>query len=390
MSTSSATARDSLETKGASVERSARQTDILAVWIWLGASSAVTVCLLVVSFVGVYPGRPPIGDILSRWSRFDFIHFVDIARFGYFPAPGVASTPAPLYAFFPLFPYLLKAGLVLHVPVIVTGLAVSWISGAAATVWISRLANLYQPGLGLKAAAVFVAAPPAIFLFAPYTEALFLAFALGAWYFGKRQRWLLAGLMCALSSTARITGAFLLISLIVLWLTQHNWSAGGRRRWSLLNLGIPAAALAAWMGALWYRTGDPLAYQTAQKYWGRHFEWPWTAAASTLNSYPPTGGQTLMAYLEIAAVAVGVVLTVILIVKKYSGEAVFVAINIILLATSTYFYSVPRAALLWWPLWIGIAYLLRRRRVLFWLYLALSTWAMLAWSTIYFSGFWAG
>lgn len=390
MSTSSTTAPETEGSNGNTVERSPRQTDILAIWIWLGASVAVTICLLVVSFVGAYPGSPSVGDVLSRWSRFDFIHFVDIARFGYFPPSGVASTSAPLYAFFPLFPYLLKAGLLLHVPVIIAGLAVSWLSGAAATVWVSRLANLYEPGLGLKAAAVFAVAPPAIFLFAPYTEAIFLGFALGAWYFGKRQRWFLAGVMCALSSTARITGAFLLVSLFVLWLTQQNWSAGGRRRWSFLYLGIPAATLATWMGALWYRTGDPIAYQTAQKYWGRHFEWPWTAAASTLNSYPPTGGHTQMAYLEIAAVAVGVILTAILLVKKYYGEAVFVAINIVLLATSTYFYSVPRAALLWWPLWIGIAYLLRRQPIFFWIYLALSMWAMLGWSTIYFSGFWAG
>lgn len=364
--------------------------DLFAVAIWSCVSIILTLLAFGISFLDSYPAVPSAGHVLARWERFDFIHFSDIARLGYFPAPGTASTPAPLYAFFPLLPYLLRAGSYLGLPLVVVGLSISWIAGALASAWIARIADVYKPGLGLRATAVFVVAPPSVFLFAPYTESLFLCFALGAWYFGLRQRWLLANSLTAIACTARISGAFLLVALIVLWITQRRERNEELNRRHILYFLLPISVLAAWMGALWYRTGDPLAYQSAQKYWGRHFEWPWISAGSTLQTYPPTGGPSVMAYLEVTAVLVGVIVVIVLVNKRLAGEAIFVAINVGLLATSTFFYSVPRSALLWWPLWIGVAGLLSRSKAFYSSYLLLSTASMLAWAGLYFRGQWSG
>lgn len=85
------------------------------------------------------------------------------------PLPGQTHTKAPLLAFFPAMPRLLRLGIQLGLPPVVTGLIVSFIAGGIAVVFLSRLANHYIPGLGPKAGLSFVAAPPAIFLVAPYT-----------------------------------------------------------------------------------------------------------------------------------------------------------------------------------------------------------------------------
>lgn len=368
--------------------------DIAAAAIWALGTAIVLACVYYVTYQTTAPAIPTIQELAARFARFDYVHFDDIARLGYLPAPGTASTAAPLYAFFPAVPMLLRLGMALTLSSVTTGLIMSYIAGTFATIWIRRIADSYLPGLGLKAAAVFVVAPPAIFLYAPYTEALFLAFALGAWYFGMRGNWIAASILCAFSCTVRISGAFLLVALFILWLTQRTGrvNTAGRQitTRSVLLLGIPAAVLAGWMAYLAVITNDLLAYQTAQKYWNRHFEWPWTAFQTTLETYPPTGGAGLMGYAEIIAVLSGVVLTLVLLVRKLWGEAIFVALNVILLGTSTYFYSVPRSALLWWPLWIGIAYLLRRSRVALALYLAGSIYLMVQWSQLFLTGQWAG
>lgn len=368
--------------------------DFLAIGLWAVGCSVVALWLLRVSFIEVAPATPSLPQILAHFARFDFVHFDDIARLGYLPEPGTASTPAPLYAFFPALPMLLRLGLFLGLSSVTTGLLISAVSGALACVWLRRIADFYVPGLGLKAVAVFVLAPPAVFLYAPYTESLFLCFALGAWYFGQKGNWLAAGLLAALSCTVRISGAFLLAALVVLWFTQYRAGraagSGAPARGSWLFLAIPTAVLAGWMGYLAFITGDLLAYQTAQEYWGRQMEWPWTAFLTTVQEYPPTVGVGVMGYAEAIAVVSGAVLTLVLIYRRLYGESVFVGLNVLLLGTSSYFYSVPRAALLWWPLWIGIAYLLRKSRVALGLYLVLSLCLMLWWANLFLTGQWAG
>lgn len=369
--------------------------DIAALALWAFGTMAVASLAIYNSYQLTGPAVPTLSTVVAQFARFDFVHFDDIARLGYLPEPGTASTAAPLYAFFPAFPMLLRLGMALGLSSIVTGLLISAVSGALASVWMRRIADEYLPGLGLKATAVFVAAPPAIFLYAPYTESLFLAFGLAAWYFAMRGRWFAASILCAFSCTVRISGAFLLAALIVLWITRRHRAGGGgpepaRNSW--VFLAVPAAVLAGWMGYLWLITGDPLAYSTAQKYeyWNRHFEWPWSALQRTITTYPPTGGPSLMGYAEVAAVAAGVIVTVVLVYRRLYGESVFVGLNVLLLASSTYFYSVPRSALLWWPLWIGIAYLLRRSWTALAAYLVFSLWLMLWWANLFLSGQWAG
>ena len=42
-------------------------------------------------------------------------------------------------------------------------------------------------------------------------------------------------------------------------------------------------------------------------------------------------------------------------------EAVYVGGQTLALITSSYFFSVPRAFLLWWPVWIGLAVFVHKR-----------------------------
>lgn len=362
--------------------------DLRALAVWAAALVVTWTVLFVVSIAS--------GDgfslhaLADRWGRWDFIHFDDIAQLGYLPDAGAARTAAPLTAFFPAFPALLGLGHLLGVPGTPTGLVVAAVAGAVATVFIARIGESRRPGAGIVVASVFVFSPTAIFLFAPYTEALFLAFAIPAWYYATNRRWAVASVLAAGAGLTRISGVFLVIALFVLWCTQYFGRSGRKPRFvSVLWLAIPTAAVLGWMLVLFLMTGRPLEYLHAQEYWGRSFTDPISAIVTTWTGYVPTPNLWMSAA-EITAFVIGVAITIGMFVRRRFGEGTWIGLNVATLGTSTYLYSVPRSALLWWPLWIAVGCWLAGRKVLLVGYLVASCTLMIIWDVTFFIGSWAG
>ena len=77
--------------------------------------------------------------------------------------------------------------------------------------------NARQAGIAVLSLALF---PTAFFLIAAYTDALFLALALGAWLSARRKRWFLASLLSGLATLTRLQGALLTPVLGLLWLRE--------------------------------------------------------------------------------------------------------------------------------------------------------------------------
>ena len=75
---------------------------------------------------------------------------------------------------------------------------------------------------------------------------------------------------------------------------------------------------------------------------------------------------------ELVALVVGLLLLAWLLWRRSWGEAAWVAATVGAFCTSFWIYSLTRATLLWWPLWIGLAVLAQRKPWLGRLYLALA------------------
>lgn len=290
---------------------------------------------------------------LLQW---DAVHYLAIARDGY----DQPSDGARLDAFFPGLPLLMRGLHVVGVPWPWTGPIVSLLAGAVAVVALSRLAEADGPaGAGPRAVLLLVLSPSAVFLAAGYTEALFLAVALPAWLAARRGSWPLAGLLAAGACFVRVSGLFLVAALAALWVVQRRGPVPpGRWSWTWLLLGpLPALVFAVHR---WGPTGDPLAWLHAQQAgWARTPTWPWEAWARTWHAAFHEAGQPAYAVLgfrlELVALVVGVGLTAWLARHRRWPELVFVALQVAALASSSYYLSVPRATLLWWPLWTGLA-----------------------------------
>ncbi|HSJ50144.1 MAG TPA: mannosyltransferase family protein, partial [Actinomycetota bacterium] len=225
--------------------------------------------------VGV-PGWParPVPDpgwhnAFTAWERFDALWFLRIADGGYGLGDGSA-------AFFPLYPLLTRAA--------------SWLLGgrpfAAATLisngaFLAALVVTYlltARELGERAARTTIVLlcffPTSYFFLMPYSESVFLLFAVTAFWGARRERWVLAGVAAGLAALTRSIGIILLPALAVEAVTRR--AEGRRPAWpALLAAAGAGVGTLAYLGWWQLRTGDWLTPLTRQQNWQREFSWPW-------------------------------------------------------------------------------------------------------------------
>ena len=207
--------------------------------------------------------------IFWSFANFDGEHYLSIAAYGYHVRNGF-----PQYAFFPLYPLLIKAVSLVVRDYLVAALIVSqgslWVALTVLGKWSKIIKRTYAPWF-------LLIAPGAIFLASAYTESVFLALAVLTFYFAERGWWGRAALAVALATATRVNGLLLVIFLAIkFW--QH--------RVSLLRLAgrllIATSGILAYMGYLWSKTGDPLAWYHAQAAWGKETA---TSPVTTALSY---------------------------------------------------------------------------------------------------------
>ena len=362
--------------------------DLASVGVWLASRVAVAVLSIGGAWTLSDASAGNVEGFLQRWDRWDVGLFRKVAEFGYqgfpqnYPDQGIE-------AFFPGAPMVLRA---LHLVVpdwTAAGLLMSLIAGAFASVALGRLAVL--EGVPASRAVLYlVLSPYAVFLFAGYSEALFLAFALWGWLMAREDRWVAASFLVAAAATVRISGLFLACGLVVHYLVVHR----GRPSWDAAALAAPFVAIAGYFTYLYVITGDWLRWSHAQELgWGRRFTPPLESLRTTVAAArnPDTAGEFSWSFrAEIVAVLVGVALVVVLLVKKRWGEATYIGLSVAALATSTYYLSVSRATLLWFPLFLLIAAAAQKRPWVHPLYVAASAPIMALLVLTFTSGVWVG
>ena len=134
------------------------------------------------------------------WARWDSFWFLRIAENGY---DDTAST-----AFYPLYPALVGIlGRVFGGHFVVAGIVVSLAACLVSFVLLYRLAlRRFPEEVAARSVLFLVVFPTAFFLQAVYSEALFLALALGAFLYAERHRFGAAAALTALAILTRPTG----------------------------------------------------------------------------------------------------------------------------------------------------------------------------------------
>lgn len=361
--------------------------------LWLASKVAIIGLAWVASWIMQSASRHPL-PLAHLWEHGDAGQFRIIAEYGYFSGPD-KSRPDQV-AFFPGYPLLLR-GVHLLIPVWTADeLAIVTVASFFAILGLVRLAEDYQAGSGAWAGVFLLAAPAAVFLAVGYSEALFLALALPAWRAARRGAWLWASLLAAGACAVRINGLFVVAGLVTMAVLARSTAdtRTSRRPARVALLSIPLVPVAAYAVYLHQRTGDWLAWQHAEERgWRRRIGNPVTTLRNTWQVAFGHVFRTPLAFafqLEIVAVVVLLIMIIVLLWQQHWPEACYSALTAAALVAGHWYMSVPRALLLVWPLWCGLARLAQRYRWIAGLWLAASAPLMFATAMLYFSGGWAG
>jgi hypothetical protein len=232
----------------------------------------------------------PDHHLFDGWTRWDTDWYQSIAQRGYYyEGPGRQAS----VAFFPGYPAAMKAAMVVVRDPLVAGVVVTYLAGLAAAFLFFRFCRAaFGERAGSVGVLVLLLYPFSLFLFgAVYSDALFLATALGAFLLLEHDRPWLAGLAGALATASRPVGLAVAAGLALRALELRGVLPGGPprldgrvpgvaarhrtpllpwpvqlRRLSLRDAGVLVSVLglAAFCGLLWWRFDEPLAFARVQ------------------------------------------------------------------------------------------------------------------------------
>jgi hypothetical protein len=387
--------QDAVRPVAAPKESIASSPGRIVIQAWLASRGMIVGVALVLAVIR----DQSLTNMVSNW---DVQHFSRLAADGY-----LADPDGTLMAFFPGMPAIFWLFGHLGVPTAITGVVLSLVCSAFAA------AALYRLG-GPWAAVAWLFAPTAVFTVVPYTESLFCAAAFWAWERARSDRWLAAAVLTAVACTLRVSGLFLIGALLVMIITDKNPVAVKLRRAALML--IPASVMMAFATYLYALTGSWTAWYSAQTTgWVRELTWPWQSFLNTIPAILPGAYANHPWWAavfrgEMISMATGIGVTVWCIVvslraRKYPngtdrpmwGEASWVGVQILAFSMSYWFFSVNRATLLWFPLWIMLGrwvagptkLSLPAHRLLVAVAFVVEIVLMLWWSWLFFTGHWA-
>lgn len=206
----------------------------------------------------VYPGNPegitaalykgvPVETItwLEPWQRWDTPQYQAIAARGYTAFDTALFTP-------PLFPFLMgRLAPIFGGDTLASGLLIAGLACLAGLLAIFQIAKseFNDEGTAFRAVLFLAVFPSAFFLYAAYSESLFLAGAMLSLYNARKQRWIAAGLWGALAALTRIPGPLLVVPLaFAAWQARKN---GDWRAWLaplVTALGALIFPIYVWIG----------------------------------------------------------------------------------------------------------------------------------------------
>lgn len=319
--------------------------------------------LLIAELAAVLIGQRPgqhvaasANPLLAVWGRWDAVHYLDIARRGYYGTD---------MAFFPLYPALIRLVSFFLGDRLLAGLLISNAALFFGCLYFYKLVE-HQYDRTVAHRAVFYVSifPTAIFFSAVYTEALFFALTVASFYYIRERKWLTAGLFGGLAAMTRVEGVLLFVPFAIEALFPDGRFAPGQLfsfSWRTLRVTVGGAliplGLLAYMGILWVLRGDPLYFTHVQSHWDRHLAYPWVSVMHAFQTIAKTHLPVTIAgqIIELAFTALMLGVLAGSVGRMRWSYWVYMLLSIVVPMSTSSLMSMPRFALVLFPMFMMLA-----------------------------------
>jgi hypothetical protein len=216
---------------------------------------------------------------LTPWLRWDTVHYIGIAEFGYGGQELFSVWP-------PLYPFLIKAFSTIFQPLILAAIIVSNLFFiTATTLFLKLVSEIFDENIAKKGIYCMFLFPTSFFLIAPYTESLFLTLSIAVVYLSRKKEWLFAGLLSALAALTRVQGVLLVLPIFIEGM-QVYFSKRDKKQ--LLQF-LPATLFAPFaygLFSLYVHFGllNDWPWVALRSHWGQYFAWPWEGFVGTITA----------------------------------------------------------------------------------------------------------
>lgn len=217
----------------------------------------------------VNPLLPSTYPTVDRFIKWDAHWYTYIAQTGY---SGLSIV------FFPMLILLIKAMVIISgLGYGLTGFLVCNIFGFISFGVMYALFRLDFPtDVSNRALMSYAVMPTSIYVNSIYTEPIFLTFALACAYYARLGKWWHSGLFAGMAALTRNIGVFLVLLMAYeLWEKYRQQRPSRGLPFSSVAIVLPALAFGGFLVYNFLLLGNPLAFISAQKAWGRVFSPPW-------------------------------------------------------------------------------------------------------------------
>jgi len=295
-------------------------------------------------------------SILDIWYRWDASPYIKIAKYWY--TTSTVEDRNLTIVFFPLYPIVIKLFSVLFQDYLLSALVVSNIGYAFSVYFLYRLVLLDYPNeIAIKATVYLSIFPSAYFLHAAYTESLFLALTMSSFYYARREKWLVSSILAMFASVTRITGIFLIPSLIIEYLYQKNFKIK-QIKWNIFWITLILLGPLSYLLINYMTFDDAFKFLEFQRHtWQKSLSSPhlgYLTARGIIASNDPSY-KVLTGWAELIFIFIGLLSSIWVLIRLRLSYGIYMFITWIALASTSFWLSTPRYTLSMFPLFIALS-----------------------------------
>lgn len=339
--------------------------------IWL----AVVLIIFYFGFLSLPHSGKFSDDFFKSLSNWDGGHFLGIAEFGY--------QEKFQYAFFPLYPLLIRGVNYMINNYLVTSLTISILSAFFAIHILYNLISLdFSKKFAENAVLTLLIFPTSFYFLTAYSESLFLLLTVSTFYFARKNKLFLATISASLSSATRLVGlATVLGFLVEVWLI---WGINKKNWYVFLSL----TGFIIYSLFLYNQTGDPFYFITAEKHWLRSLSVPGFGFLETFRSLAIPGflEKNFSAFMDLIFAIFGLGLMIRSFRFLPPAYSFYGLASIILPLFTPSLSSMPRFLLPIFPIFILIVFV--KREYIGFAYQLISIMLLSIFTALFINGYW--